>query len=75
MKTFFHAFQVRDRTLVKAKEDFDSLGGSEGGGDGDSSDAMLSSGFQKRASFLLLLIVASTLCLLQIPHTVTFCSL
>lgn len=82
MKTFFIAFQLNDRTLVRAKECLDmeilemqSFEGGDGDGDddSDSSEAMLSSGFQNLASFLLLLIVVSTSYLLHIPQTVTFC--
>lgn len=83
MKTFFHAFnfKLRERTLIRAKEEFayleaDEIGGeleSEGGCDCNSKAMSLSWGFQKQASFLLLLTVASTSYLLHIPHTVTFC--
>lgn len=47
--------------------------GGDGGAEFDSWISMLSSGFQKRASFLLLRTMSSKSYLLQIPHTVTFC--
>lgn len=80
MKTFFHAFKLRDRTLVKDKERLKFLCGKVGneigedeGGFEISSNSTLSCWFQKQASFLLLLTVCNTSNLLQIPHTVTFC--
>jgi len=80
VKTFFHTFQlkerVRERAFIRVKEGIvlESFGGGGGGGDGGcDSSSSISWGFQKRASFLLLFMVANTSCLLHIPHTVTFC--